>query len=108
MPPREAWSAAHDEALLRAMAVLLLANRRALYATPGLEGVADHGGERINKKIQAFARRMAADQASIVTEELGKLGRKRKEEDRVKEKVDEDEVKKEPGVEKKVRKKRKL
>ncbi|BEJ02302.1 hypothetical protein CcaverHIS631_0700970 [Cutaneotrichosporon cavernicola] len=89
------------------MAVLLLANRRALYGTPGLEGVADHGGERINKKIQAFVRRMAADHASIVTEELGKLGRKRKEEEKAKEKADEDEVKKEPGVEK-GRKKRKL
>lgn len=74
------------------MAALLLAHRRTLYATPGLEGVADHGGERINKKIQAFARRMAAEHAGVVGEELGKVGRKRK--DEVKEEV-KDEVKEE-------------
>ncbi len=90
-----------QETLLRAMAGLLLAHRRTLYATPGLEGVADHGGERINKKIQGFARRMAGEHAAVVGEELGKMktGRKKAE------------VKAEPGVEgaqEGARKKRKL
>jgi hypothetical protein len=89
-----------QETLLRAMAGLLLAHRRTLYATPGLEGVADHGGERINKKIQGFARRMAGEHAAVVAEELGKMkGRKKAE------------VKEEPGVEVEqggARKKRKL
>ncbi|KLT43976.1 hypothetical protein CC85DRAFT_300897 [Cutaneotrichosporon oleaginosum] len=79
MPPRDAWSDSHDEILLRAVISLILANRRNLYATPGLEGVGDHGGERINKKIQGFARRMAGEKAGMVGEELGKMVRKRKE-----------------------------
>jgi len=48
------------------MVAKFLATRRDVYAAPGLETVNDHGGERINKKIQARLRAMCGEHADIV------------------------------------------
>ncbi|WWC89278.1 uncharacterized protein L201_004199 [Kwoniella dendrophila CBS 6074] len=49
---KEAWNDEHTLILLREMAHSLLINRSTFYSTPGLKGVNEHGGDRINKKIQ--------------------------------------------------------
>lgn len=62
---------------MRALTSQLLATRKDTYSLPELRGVADHGGERINKKIQAAIRRMCGEHAYILDEEMAKLKRKR-------------------------------
>lgn len=91
-PNKEKWTESHDvsiptplplplapthhsqRALLSAITAHLLASCRELYATPALSGVGDHGGERINKKIQAALKRMCGpEHAGLVEEEMKKL-----------------------------------
>ncbi|RSH86753.1 uncharacterized protein EHS24_005025 [Apiotrichum porosum] len=70
--PSAKWTPEHDTALLRAVVATVLANRRNIYATTGLEDVAGNGGSRINQKIQQMLKKLAAAQGrpDIVDDEV--------------------------------------
>ncbi|WVQ99440.1 hypothetical protein IAU59_006575 [Kwoniella sp. CBS 9459] len=55
---KEAWTDEHTNILLRGMITHVLLNRSTFYAIPKLSGVADHGGDRINKKLQQVLKKV--------------------------------------------------
>ncbi|KAK4686729.1 hypothetical protein P7C73_g3396, partial [Tremellales sp. Uapishka_1] len=79
MTPKEKqdWTDTHttsnQDIVTRAIIAELLASRTKIYQTPGLEGVSENGGSRINQKIQQILRKMSP--AGMVEEEVKKLGK---------------------------------
>ncbi|WVF71497.1 hypothetical protein IAT40_006303 [Kwoniella sp. CBS 6097] len=57
-PEKEAWTDEHTRTVLRGMITQVLLHRSDIYAIPELSGVADNGGDRINKKIQQVLKKV--------------------------------------------------
>ncbi|KLT43983.1 hypothetical protein CC85DRAFT_326882 [Cutaneotrichosporon oleaginosum] len=74
MPPKAAnyLTPEHDAIILRAVTASVLASRRTIYTTPGLEAVANNGGSRINQRVQQMLKKMCAAYglAGVVEEEV--------------------------------------
>ncbi len=58
--------------ILRAITASVLASRRGIYATPGLEDVAGNGGSRVNQRVQQMLKKMCAAYgvAGVVEDEV--------------------------------------
>ncbi|WVW83962.1 hypothetical protein I302_105985 [Kwoniella bestiolae CBS 10118] len=77
MPPKvekETWNDDHTAILIRGIIRHCLHHRSELYQLPGLEGVSDHGGDRINKKVQQILKKVCEIypnvKAGVVEEEM--------------------------------------
>ncbi|WWC62014.1 uncharacterized protein I303_104601 [Kwoniella dejecticola CBS 10117] len=57
-PNKTQWNDEHTLILLRSIVLSTLSNRASFYSTPGLEGVNEHGGDRIHKKIQQLLKQL--------------------------------------------------
>ncbi|KAL1411521.1 hypothetical protein Q8F55_002482 [Vanrija albida] len=93
MPPKpssESWNDDHTLLVVRHVVASALAARPALYAQPGLSGVSNNGGDRINKKLQQVLGQLTKQfpgAEAVIKEEVakhssrGKTGTKRKSEE---------------------------
>ncbi|KAK6910078.1 hypothetical protein I203_104107 [Kwoniella mangroviensis CBS 8507] len=80
MPPKvekESWNDDHTAILLRGIIRQSLIHRSDIYQLPGLEGVSENGGDRINKKLQSILKKLSEKYPGMVDEELKSLGRSR-------------------------------
>ncbi|WVW83959.1 hypothetical protein I302_105982 [Kwoniella bestiolae CBS 10118] len=57
---KEPWTDDHTITLLQTTINLVLTHRPDIYATQGLQGVSDNGGNRINQKLQQMLKKFCA------------------------------------------------